>query len=432
MTTLKETIDPNLRSFVSVPADSHFPIQNLPYGVFQVQKHPPRVGVAIGDLVLDLAEIDHLGFFRDTVLEGSHAFDQPFLNKFMSLGREAWTEARITISEILNIENSVLQDDLELRKRVLIPQEEANLRLPVQIVDYTDFYSSKYHAYNVGVMFRGKENALQPNWLHLPVGYHGRASSVVVSGTSLHRPHGQLKSDEEDNPKLGSCKQLDYELEMGFFIGVGNDLGIPIPIKEAAEHIFGMVIVNDWSARDIQRWEYVPLGPFLGKSFGTSISPWVVTLDALSPFRVANTEQKNPTPLPYLRSPDNWGLDIELEVFIKTKALEKPFRAAKTNLKYLYWNILQQATHHTINGCNLQTGDLLATGTLSGPNPGSYGSLLETSWKGTKSLKLPNGETRKFLEDGDRVIMTGWCQGPGYRVGFGEVVTELLSSLPLT
>ncbi|MFW9779158.1 MAG: fumarylacetoacetase [Candidatus Heimdallarchaeota archaeon] len=431
MTTLNETLDPNLRSFISVPVDSHFPIQNLPYGVFQVGEHPPRVGVAIGDLVLDLAEIDRLGYFHNTVLENSHAFDQPFLNKFMSLGREAWTEARITISKILNVENHVLRDDFRLRKRVLIPQEKVNLLLPVQIVDYTDFYSSKHHAYNVGVMFRGKENALQPNWLHLPVGYHGRASSVVISGTPLHRPQGQLKSDEEDNPKLGPSKLLDYELEMGFFIGKGNELGTPIPIDEAAEHIFGMVIVNDWSARDIQRWEYVPLGPFLGKSFGTSISPWVVTLEALTPFRVANAEQKNPDPLPYLRSPENWGLDIELEVFIKTKKLKKRFRIAKTNSKYLYWNILQQTTHHTINGCNLQTGDLLATGTISGPDPGSYGSLLETSWKGTKSLNFPNGESRKFLEDGDCVIMTGWCQGPGYRVGFGEVITKILPINPL-
>jgi fumarylacetoacetase len=295
----------------------------------------------------------------------------------------------------------------------------------VDIGDYTDFYSSREHATNVGTMLRGPENSLMPNWLHLPVAYHGRASSVVVSGTDLYRPMGQAKPPSADAPTFGPSRSLDFELEMGFFIGPGNDLGRPIPIEQAREHIFGMVLVNDWSARDIQAWEYQPLGPFLAKNFGTSISPWVVTLDALEPFRTAGPAQ-DPQPLPYLRSVGNWAYDIHLEVSLQGEKMAQQHRICTSNMRYMYWNICQQLAHHTVNGCNLRTGDLLASGTISGKAPDSYGSLLELSWKGTKPLAFPNGETRTFLQDGDRVTMTGWCQGDGYRVGFGKVTGKIL------
>jgi fumarylacetoacetase len=295
----------------------------------------------------------------------------------------------------------------------------------VEIGDYTDFYSSREHATNVGIMFRGKENALMSNWLHLPVAYHGRSSSIVVSGTDIHRPCGQTKADGADQPDFGPSRSLDFELEMGCFIGPGNELGEPIPIARAADHVFGMVLVNDWSARDIQKWEYVPLGPFLGKNFGTSISPWVVPMLALEPFRTAGPNQ-DPVPLPYLQSKGDWAVDIHLEAYLQSPTMEKAHRICATNFKHLYWNIGQQVAHHTVNGCNLQTGDLLASGTISGPTPDSYGSLLELAWKGTKPIALPNGDMRSFLQDGDRLTITGWCQGSGYRVGFGEVTGKIL------
>jgi fumarylacetoacetase len=274
-------------------------------------------------------------------------------------------------------------------------------------------------------MLRGPDQALMPNWLHLPVAYHGRSSSIVVSGTDLHRPLGQTKADDAEAPTFGPSRNVDFELEMGFFIGPGNALGRPIPKDRAQEHIFGMVLVNDWSARDIQKWEYVPLGPFLAKNFGTSISPWVVPLEALEPFRTAGPEQ-NPRPLPYLQFVGDWSFDIQLEVTLQGTRMDRPQRICASNFKHLYWNIYQQLAHHTSNGCNLRTGDLLASGTISGPTPDSYGSLLELSWKWTKPLSFPNGETRTFLQDGDRVTMTGWCQANGYRVGFGEVTGRIL------
>jgi fumarylacetoacetase len=300
--------------------------------------------------------------------------------------------------------------------------------LPVEIGDYTDFYSSREHATNVGTMLRGADNALQPNWLHLPVAYHGRASSVVVGGTDLHRPMGQTKPTDAPAPVFGPSKSVDFELEMGAFIGPGNALGEPIPIGAAADHLFGLVLVNDWSARDIQAWEYVPLGPFLAKNFGTSISPWVVPMAALEPFRTAGPKQ-DPNPLPYLRSPGDWAFDIQLEVAIQGTGMDRPHTVCRSNAKHLYWNVCQQLAHHTVNGCNLRTGDLLATGTISGPTPDSYGSMLELSWRGSKPIAFPNGETRTFLRDGDRVTMTGWCQGEGYRVGFGEVTGTLLPAV---
>jgi fumarylacetoacetase len=302
------------------------------------------------------------------------------------------------------------------------------MHLPAEIGDYTDFYASREHATNVGVMMRGPENALMPNWLHLPVAYHGRASSVVVSDTPIRRPRGQVKPDNADRPVFGPSRSLDFELEMGFFVGPGNALGQPIPIAQAADHIFGMVLVNDWSARDIQKWEYQPLGPFLAKNFATSISPWVVTLEALEPFRVAGPAQ-DPPPLAYLHTSGDWSYDIQLEVWLQGSGMAKPERICRSNSNHLYWNVCQQLAHHTVNGCNLRPGDLLATGTISGPTPDSYGSMLELAWMGTRPLRFANGETRIFLQDGDRVTMTGWCEGPGYRIGFGEVRGEILPAL---
>ncbi len=422
-----KTLD-SLRSFVPAGPSSHFPIQNLPYGVFRRRagggSDEPGVGVAIGEFVLDLALLERSSLL-DVTGGGDRVFDKPSHNFFMSLGRGAWRQARATIQRLLRDDEPALRDNARLRDRALVPMSDVEMLLPAEVGDYTDFYSSREHATNVGVMFRGKDNALMPNWLHLPVGYHGRSSSIVVSGTDLHRPQGQIKPDDADAPHFGPSKSLDFELEMGFFVGPGNPLGRPVPIDGALDHIFGMVLVNDWSARDIQKWEYVPLGPFLGKNFGTSVSPWVVTMDALEPFRTAGPAQ-DPQPLPYLRSSAKCAYDVKLEVLLQTPKMDKPARIAASNLKHMYWNVCQQLAHHTVNGCNLRPGDLLASGTISGPTPDSYGSMLELAWKGTKPIKLPTGETRTFLQDGDRVTMTAWCEGPGYRVGFGEVTGKVL------
>jgi fumarylacetoacetase len=422
---MTSTTDPDLRTFVPVAADCHFPIQNLPYGVFRpAAGGDARIGIAIGELVLDLALLQRRGLLAGTLAADREALAQPSLNRFMSLGRDAWREVRERISYLIREDVPTLRDDPQLRQQALIPRDQVEMLLPAQIGDYTDFYSSREHASNVGRMLRGEDNALMPNWLHLPVAYHGRASSVVVSGTDLHRPQGQRKPDGADQPVFGPSRAVDYELEMGFFIGPGNSLGEPIPIDEALDHVFGLVLVNDWSARDIQKWEYVPLGPFLSKSFGTSISPWVVTIEALEPFRKPGPTQ-NPTPLPYLQTAND-SYDIQLEVQIQTANLSDPHRICLSNFNYLYWNIAQQVAHHTVNGCNLRPGDLLATGTISGPTAESRGCLLERTWGGAQPLELPNGELRRFLEDHDRITMTAWCQAPSYRVGFGKVTGKLL------
>jgi fumarylacetoacetase len=326
---------------------------------------------------------------------------------------------------LLRQDNPTLRDDEQLRAQALWPLAEVELHLPAAIGDYTDFYSSKEHASNVGTMFRGPENALMPNWLYLPVAYHGRASSVVPSGTAIRRPQGQTKADDAPAPTFGPSRLLDFEVEMGFFIGPGNILGRPIPVSAAADHIFGLVLVNDWSARDIQRWEYQPLGPFLAKNFATTISPWVVTLEALEPFRCPGPAQE-PRPLPYLQSVGHWAYDIQLEVALQSEAMSEAVIITRSNFRYLYWNMAQQLAHHTVNGCNLRPGDLLASGTISGPTPDSYGSMLELTWRGTKPIHLPTGETRTFLHDGDQLSLTGWCQGDGYRVGFGQVMGKIV------
>ncbi|XP_062405487.1 fumarylacetoacetase [Sardina pilchardus] len=405
-------------SFIKVDEESDFSFHNLPYGVFSTVDNPRhRIGVAIGDQILDLSAIKHL-LDGPALSKHQNVFDQPTLNAFMNLGYDAWREARRYVQKLLSANESTLRDDVSLRSRAFVHLTSAVMHLPAEIGDYTDFYSSRDHATNVGIMFRGKENALMPNWLRLPVGYHGRASSVVVSGTPIRRPSGQMRPDPTKPPVFGPSKQLDIELEMAFFVGAGNTLGEPIPIEKAHEHIFGMVLMNDWSARDIQAWEYVPLGPFLGKNFGTTISPWVVPMDALLPFVEPNAVQ-DPEPLPYLRHGDAYTFNINLFVSVKGEAMREPATICKSNFKYMYWTMKQQLAHHTVNGCNMRPGDLLASGTISGPEPESFGSMLELSWRGSKSVDLGGGESRTFLKDGDEVTITGYCQGRGYRVGFG-------------
>jgi len=418
------------KSFIKVTPDSHFPIQNLPYGIFiHPETNEHRCCTAIGEYVLDLKMLDEAGFFNGVKLKGTHVFSFTTLNAFMALGKRAWKEARNRLSELLSAENPRLRDNFELREHAFHKQSNVKMAMPVRIGDYTEFYSSEQHAINVGSMFCDSESALPPNWKQLPVGTHGRASSVVVSGTELHRPGGQIQPDDSAHPVFGPSKLLDFELETGFFTGPGNPLGDPIPVSKTADHIFGMVLVNGWSARDIEKWECVPFGPFLAKNWATSISPWIVTMDALEPFRSEGPRQ-DPPPLPYLRTKGPQGFDITLDVLIKTEKMNEPYRICRSNLKHVYWNMSQQLVHHTITGCNVQPGDLYASGTISGPTEDSYGSMLELGWKGAKPLKLPNGEERKFLEDGDTVIMTGYAESEkGYRIGLGEVEGKILPAV---
>lgn len=415
----------SLKSFIEVAPDSHFPIQNLPFGIFKRGEGPARVGVAIGDLVLDLSVLEEAGHFQSPEFQNLRVFSESALNGFLALGRPAWRQAREVIQHLLASDTATLRDDAELRARAFHAQGEVEMQLPARIGDYTDFYSSYHHAHNVGTMLRGAENALMPNWKWLPVAYHGRASSIVVSGTDVRRPHGQTKPPTADAPTFGPSRSFDYELETAFLIGPGNKLGAPIPIDQATDHIFGLVLMNDWSARDVQAWEYQPLGPFLAKNFCTSISPWVVTLDALEPFRKPLPLQ-DPAPLPYLSATEQCTYDIQLEARIQTASMTAPHVITRTNFQNLYWSIAQQLAHHTVNGCNLQPGDLLASGTISGPTEESRGCMLELTWRGANPITLPNGETRKWLEDGDGLTITGWAQGDGYRVGFGEVTGRVL------
>src|SRR5438270_8571787 len=417
--------DPSLRSFIPVHPISDFPIQNLPYGVFSTAANPtPRVGVAIGDYVLDLWELE-----QDSRLDVGPlgVFSAPSLNPFMALGPKVWSKTRARISELLRHDHPELRDNPELRSRALVPMADVKLHMPFAVSGYTDFYSSKEHATNVGVMFRGKDNALQPNWLHMPIGYNGRASTVVVSGTPVRRPYGQLKPPNADVPSFGPCKRLDFELEMGVVVGQASPIGEMLTEKQAEEMIFGFVILNDWSARDIQQWEYVPLGPFQAKAFATSISPWVVTREALEPFRVHGPAQ-DPAPLPYLRQTAANNYDLVLDVGLRTPQMNEPQNICRTNFKYMYWSSAQQLVHHASSGCAMNVGDLLGSGTISGPDKHQRGSLLEISWNGTEPIELPGGIKRTFLEDGDCLVMRGWCQGDGYRVGFGEVEGTILAA----
>jgi fumarylacetoacetase len=419
--------DPSPRSFVPVPPGSHFPLRNLPLGVFQpAGSTRPRVGVAIGEMILDLSVLEARGLL-DVPAAGGSVFERASLNAFLALGRETWRRVRADVTRLLSADEPALRDDHLLRTAALVPMAHSTMRLPVEIGDYTDFYASKEHATNVGAIVRGPENALPPNWLHLPIAYHGRASSVVVSGTDVRRPRGQRLPQSATVPEFGPTAALDFELEMGAVIGAGNAWGEPIPVERAWEHVFGLVLVNDWSARDIQKWEYVPLGPFLSKSFATSISPWIVPLDALAPFAVTGPPQ-DPPPLDYLRT-ENRTFDVHLEVRLEADSLGEPVRLCESNLRHLYWSIAQQVAHHTVGGCNLRTGDLLATGTISGPAPGERGCLLELTEGGRSPLALPNGRTRRYLDDGDRVTMTGYCQDDEGRIGFGEVTGRVLPPL---
>jgi fumarylacetoacetase len=417
-----------LRSFVDVPPDSDFPLENLPFGIFKAGDAAARVGVAIGDSVLDLSVLEQTGHFRSPEFQGRSVFAGDSLNAFLSLGRPAWQKTRQTLQRLLAADAPDLRDDATLRGQAFHEQKNVTMQLPARIGDYTDFYSSYHHAHNVGTMLRGPENALMPNWKHLPVGYHGRASSIVPSGAEVRRPRGQIKPPDADAPIFSATRSFDYELEMAFLIGPGNALGQPVPIDRAEEHVFGMLLMNDWSARDVQGWEYQPLGPFLAKNFCTSISPWVVTLDALAPFRKPLPAQ-DPEPLPYLRAANDFTYDIQLEASLRTSTMKAPHVITRTNFQHLYWSIAQQLAHHTVGGCNLQPGDLLASGTISGPTEDSRGCMLELTWRGANPLSLPNGETRKWLEDGDTLAISGWCQGDGYRVGFGEVSGRILPAL---
>jgi fumarylacetoacetase len=424
MTKLDATHDPKLKSWVSSANEpsTDFPIQNLPFGVFTDKRNPyARVGVAIGDQILDLSVLERMHLLEPA--PGNPVFDRSSLNAFIGLGRDAWKRTRARISKLLSADNPALRDS-PLRDTVLVAQSDAQMQLPVEIPGYTDFYSSKEHATNVGSMFRDPANALLPNWLEVPIGYNGRASSVVVSGTPVQRPNGQLKLPNAERPVFGACRKLDIELETGFIIGNGNPLGSPIDCEDAEDHIFGMVLLNDWSARDIQQWEYVPLGPFNAKSFATSISPWIVTMDALEPFRTAQPAQ-SPQPLEYLRHRDEHTFDIELEVRLAPQGMQ-PSTICRTNFKTMYWTMAQQLAHHTVSGCNTRVGDLMGSGTISGSTPDSFGSLLELTWNGKNPLPVAGGATRTFLEDHDEVTLAGWCQGDGYRVGFGTCVGKIL------
>ena len=408
-------------SFIEVAPESHFPIQNLPYGIFSsADGSDRRPGVAIGEWVADLAALEASGLLTTRDL-----FNETTLNRFMAAGTSTWSAVRTRLKDLLAADNPILRDDSYLRQQVFHPIDNVTMHLPAQIGDYTDFYSSREHATNVGAMFRSRESALLENWLYLPVAYHGRASSIVVSGTDIRRPFGQMKVEDEQSPQFGPSQKMDFELEVGYFIGGGNSLGQPIPVDEASDHVFGLVLVNDWSARDIQAWEYRPLGPFLGKNLGTAISPWIVPLEALAPFACEPPNQ-DPAPLPYLTSDKRTTYGIHLEVRLEREADEGSHVITRSNFKYLYWTIVQQVAHHTVTGCNLRSGDLLATGTISGPTPDSSGSMLELAWGGKRPLQFPDGDRRSFLADGDRVTLTGWCQGNGYRVGLGECSGMLL------
>lgn len=413
---------PTLSTWVEVPKNSDFSIYNLPFGIFKNKKLSPRIGIAIGDKIIDLSILDQEGFFANMFLpEG--IFIKDSLNELIALGKVQTKKIRERVQSLLLADNGELRDH-SARGKVMVTRKEAEMLLPVKIGDYTDFYSSIEHATNVGKMFRDPENALLPNWKHLPVGYHGRASSIVVSGTPIHRPKGQFKDPDMETPAFGPSRRLDFELEVAFITGKQTKLGDSISTEDAEDYIFGFVLFNDWSARDIQAWEYVPLGPFLGKSFGSSISPWVVTLEALEPFRTDGAVQE-PEVLQYLKCERDHSFDINLEVLIQPDG-KKPAKVCASNFKHLYWNVAQQLAHHTSNGCNINVGDMMASGTISGPTDDSLGSMLELSWKGTRSVALSEGEERKFIEDGDTVVMKGFAEVDGIRVGFGEVSTQIL------
>ena len=417
-------IDKDLKSWIEIKAGSDFPIQNIPFGVFRTRLgEDARCATRIGDHIIDLSELATLGYFEDLQFDVSVFFEDT-LNAFMELGKEVTSKVRQRIAEVFSTANEDLQHNAENRARVLFKVDEVEMLLPVRIGDYTDFYSSIEHATNVGKMFRDPENALLPNWKHIPVGYHGRSSSIVVSGTDIHRPWGQVKPNDADKPLFTPSRLMDFELEMAFVTCKPTQLGEQIPVEKAEDYIFGMMIFNDLSARDIQKWEYVPLGPFLGKNFGSVLSPWIVTMEALEDFRVAGPVQDPPV-LPYLEFEGEKNFDIHLEVYLQPEG-SKSTKICHSNHKYLYWNMAQQLAHQTVNGCNINVGDLYASGTISGPTDDSFGSMLELSGGGKRSIKLDDGSERKFIEDNDTIIMKAYAEKDGLRIGFGECVTKIL------
>ncbi|MBS8225669.1 fumarylacetoacetase [Vannielia litorea] len=414
---------PLMKSWVtSANAENHpFPLNNLPYGVFSVGSEEPRCGVAIGDMILDMEAAEAAGL---VTLADVPVFDVPFWNEVMELGPKAWGELRATLTELLS-EGSAKAAAL---RPMLVPMAEAELHMPFLVSEYTDFYAGRQHATNVGTMFRGAENALPPNWLHIPIGYNGRASTVVVSGSPVHRPNGQTKAPDAELPSFGPCKRLDIELEMGAVVGTSSEMGQPVSVAEAEAMIFGYVLLNDWSARDIQAWEYQPLGPFQAKAFATTISPWIVTTAALEPFRCSTPKREKPL-LSYLEEPRPGLFDIKLSASIQPEGAAKATVFSNTNYSEMYYSAAQQLAHHSTSGCAMNAGDLLGSGTISGPEKSSYGSLLEVTWGGKEPLPLDTGETRTFIEDGDTLTLAGHCEGDGYRVGFGECTGKILPAI---
>ena len=415
--------DINRKSWIDVPADSDFPIQNIPFGVFLTRENVVTVGTRIGDFAIDLGALQQLNYFEGIELTDD-MFMQDTLNDFISDGQKTWRLVRNRIADLFDIQNPKLQENEKDKEIIIFKMEEVEMQLPVLIGDYTDFYSSKEHATNVGTMFRDPDNALLPNWLHIPVGYHGRSSTIVPSGIPVHRPMGQTLPAGETTPVFGPSRLVDFELETAFITTDVNIMGENLLLAEAEEYIFGMVLLNDWSARDIQKWEYVPLGPFLAKSFASSISPWIVTMDALEPFKTKGPKQE-PTPLPYLQQKGKHSFDIHLEVAIKPEKAE-PTVITRSNFKYMYWTMSQQLAHHTSNGCRVNSGDMMGSGTISGPTADSFGSMLELTWGGKNPIKLSDGTERKFINDNDTVIMKGYSQNENVRIGFGEVSSKLL------
>ncbi|WP_395633882.1 fumarylacetoacetase [Flavobacterium sp.] len=417
------TNDPNRKSWLNVPDNSDFPIQNIPFGVFLTKDDVITIGTRIGDYAIDLGALQQLNYFEGIDLTDD-MFMQDTLNDFISDGKKTWRLVRNRIGDIFDSNNPKLRDNKEHREIVIFTMDEVEMQLPVLIGDYTDFYSSKEHATNVGKMFRDPANALLPNWLHIPVGYHGRSSTIIPSGIPVHRPMGQTLPNGEITPVFGPSRLVDFELETAFITTDANIMGENIPVTEAEDYIFGMVLLNDWSARDIQKWEYVPLGPFLAKNFASSISPWIVTMDALEPFRCKGPVQE-PTPLPYLQQKGKHAFDINLEVYIEPENAE-PTLVSKSNFKYMYWSMSQQLAHHTSNGCRVNSGDMMGSGTISGPTQDSFGSMLELTWGGKNPLTMSDGTERKFINDNDTVTIKGHCQNSSIRIGFGEVSTKLL------
>jgi fumarylacetoacetase len=427
MNQVAKANDPALRTWVEVPLGSDFPIQNIPFGIFKTRYLTPVAGVAIGDYVLDLVYLHEHGFLDGLGLPPA-IFNQRYLNDFLALGKKQIRVVRSRISELLRHDNDELRDNVAAREIAFVPREEVQMLLPFRIPNYTDFYSSEEHATNVGSLFRDPKNALLPNWKHLPVAYHGRASSIVISGTNIRRPKGQIKPPEKTSPEFSPSQKLDFELEVAFITCAETRVGESVSAADAEDYVVGFVLFNDWSARDIQQWEYVPLGPFLGKNFASTISPWIVTMDALEPFRV-NGPPQHPRVLPYLVSAGKRHFDVLLEVTLQPLQGDETI-LCRSNYKYVYWNIQQQLAHHTVNGCNIQIGDVYASGTISGPSPGSYGSLLELSWNGEKPLAMTDGSERRFLEDGDTVTLRAHAEKSGVRIGFGECKGKILPALP--